>query len=252
MDRSLFFLLAATLCFTVTSAGVAEADLEESLKAAMASDIRTDEERARDEQRKPIETLEFFGLKEDMRVLELIPGGAWYTKLLGPALAEHGKLYVALGADAVRPLVEQGKLPKVEILDQEGTLVRPEGQEPRIQVDGLRLPVDNLDLVLTFRNMHNFTPEGRKILNAEVFRVLRSGGLYGVKDHTRRHMEPDTMENWRRMDPVEMIKEIEAAGFEFVDYSTLHYTPDDELRYEVGRRSVENNSDRFTLLFRKP
>jgi predicted methyltransferase len=252
MDRLLFFLLAASMSFTATFSGLALANLEESLKAAMASDIRTDEERARDAQRKPIETLEFFGLKEDMRVLELIPGGAWYTKLLAPALAEHGKLYVALGADAVRPLVEQGKLPKVEILEQEGALVRPAGQEPRIQVDGLRLPVENLDLVLTFRNMHNFTPEGRKILNAEVFRVLRSGGLYGVKDHTRRHMEPDTRENWRRMDPVEMIKEIEAAGFEFVDYSTLHYTPDDELRYEVGRRSVENNSDRFTLLFRKP
>jgi predicted methyltransferase len=252
MDRTLLFLLAASMLFAGTFAGVARADLEESLKAAMASDIRTDEERARDEQRKPIETLEFFGLKEDMRVLELIPGAAWYTKLLGPALAEHGKLYVALGADAVRPLVEQGKLPKVEILDQGGTLVHPEGQAPRIQVDGLRLPVENLDLVLTFRNMHNFTPEGRKILNAEVFRVLKSGGLYGVKDHTRRHMEPDTMENWRRMDPVTMIKEIEAAGFAFVDYSTLHYTPDDELRYEVGRRSVENNSDRFTLLFRKP
>ena len=49
-----------------------------------------------------------------------------------------------------------------------------------------------------------------------------------------------------------MIKEIEAAGFEFVDFSDLHYRYDDELRYEVGRRAVKGNTDRFTLLFRKP
>ena len=54
------------------------------------------------------------------------------------------------------------------------------------------------------------------------------------------------------MDPVQMIKEIEAAGFEFVDYSDLHYRPDDTLEYEVGRRTVTGNTDRFTLKFRKP
>jgi predicted methyltransferase len=81
---------------------------------------------------------------------------------------------------------------------------------------------------------------------------LPSGGHYGVIDHTRRHMQGDNAENWRRMDPVLMIKEIEAAGFEFVDMSDLHYRYDDELVYEVGRRSVSGNTDRFTLLFKKP
>ena len=71
-------------------------------------------------------------------------------------------------------------------------------------------------------------------------------------DHTRRHMQADNYENWRRMDPVLAIKEIEAAGFEFVDYSDLHYRADDELVYEVGRKTVTGNTDRFTLLFRKP
>jgi predicted methyltransferase len=49
-----------------------------------------------------------------------------------------------------------------------------------------------------------------------------------------------------------VIKEVQAAGFEFVDYSDLHYRADDELEYEVGRRSVTGNTDRFTFLFRKP
>lgn len=247
MKKTLSLLLTAAALM----AGQASADIKANLEAAMASELRSPEERARDAQRKPIETLQFFGLREDMRVLELLPGGGWYTKLLGPALAEKGKLYVAIGTQTVAPMVASGQLPKVEVVEIEGSMARPEGQR-RFQIEGLRIPVENIDMVLTFRNMHNFTEKGRKALNSEVFRVLKSGGLYGVKDHTRRHMQPDDNENWRRMDPVQMIKEIEAAGFEFVAYSDLHYTPDDELRYEVGRRSVTNNSDRFTLLFRKP
>jgi len=85
-----------------------------------------------------------------------------------------------------------------------------------------------------------------------VFDALRPGGFYGVVDHTRRHNEPGTHENWRRMDPVLAIREIQSAGFELVEFSDLHYRPDDELRYEVGRKTVRGNSDRFTLLFRKP
>jgi predicted methyltransferase len=65
-------------------------------------------------------------------------------------------------------------------------------------------------------------------------------------------MQEDNGEVWRRMDPVAVIQEIESVGFEFIDYSDLHYRPDDELRYEVGRKSVSGNTDRFTLLFRKP
>ena len=114
------------------------------------------------------------------------------------------------------------------------------------------MPVKNIDLALTFRNLHNFTEDSRRGMNEEVFKALKKGGLYGVVDHTRRHMQKDNHENWRRMDPVQMIKEIEAVGFKFVDYSSLHYRADDELRFEVGRKSVTGNTDRFTLLFRKP
>ena len=65
-------------------------------------------------------------------------------------------------------------------------------------------------------------------------------------------MQPFTAENRRRADPVVIIKEILDAGFEFVSYSDLHYRADDELRYEVGRKSVTGNTDRFTFLFKKP
>jgi len=107
-------------------------------------------------------------------------------------------------------------------------------------------------MVLTFRNVHNFDAEARNIMNSAVFESLKPGGLYGVVDHTRRHMERDDYENRRRIDPVLVIKEVQAAGFEFVDYSNLHFRADDELEYEVGRRSVTGNTDRFTFMFRKP
>ena len=107
-------------------------------------------------------------------------------------------------------------------------------------------------MVLTFRNMHNFDAESRDRLNKQVFKALKSGGLYGVVDHPMRHMEPANNENRRRIDPVLVIRELLELGFEFVDYSDLHYRADDELEYEVGRRSVSGNTDRFTLLFRKP
>jgi predicted methyltransferase len=239
--------LAVTLGLTTLPAA---ADISESLKAAMASDLRSDAERARDANRKPLETLKFFGLTEEMRVLELVPGGGWYTKLLAPVLADKGKLYVSLGTQGIEKMLEEGTLSGVEVITPGGDgFTRPEG-ERRFELPGLTIPVKNIDMALTFRNLHNFTESGRRATNEAVFKALKKGGHYGVVDHTRRHMQADNYENWRRMDPVQMIKEIEAVGF--VDYSDLHYRYDDELRYEVGRRSVTGNTDRFTLLFRKP
>lgn len=74
--------------------------------------------------------------------------------------------------------------------------------------------------MLRFHNLHDFSETGRTNLNAAVFAALKPGGHYGVVDHTRRHTAADTEESWQRMDPVQMIQEVEAAGF--------------ELRYEVG------------------
>ena len=245
VTRSLAVLVGLLL------APLAAADLKEAVTAAMAADIRTEAEVARDRNRKPIETLTFFGLEQDMRVLELLPGGGWYTKLLAPVLAEDGALYVSIGTQGVEGMIEAGTLSGVEVLEAMGEFKASETSR-RFYIDGLKIDVKDLDMVLTFRNLHNFTDQGRKDLNAAAFKALKSGGRYGVVDHTRRHMQGDGDESWRRMDPVAMIKEVEAAGFEFVDYSTVHYRADDTLAYEVGRKTVTGNTDRFTLLFTKP
>ena len=232
------------------AAGIASAgEIDEKVKAALAADIRTEAETARDANRKPLETLKFFGLTDDMEVLELVPGGGWYTKVLAPVLAENGKLALSIGTQGVMTLIEENGW-DVDVIET-GQFSRVEGS-PLFQLTDLDFGSERLDMVLTFRNLHNFNEATRNDLNDAVFRALKPGGSYGVVDHTRRHMQDDTYENWRRMDPVLAIKEIQAAGFELVDYSDLHYRPDDELRYEVGRKTVTGNTDRFTLLFRKP
>ncbi len=229
-----------------------ETTVEEKIAAAIASDVRTEAEVARDSDRSPLETLQFFGLEDDMRVLELLPGGGWYTKILAPVLRGSGELHVAIGTTNVsQNLLTQRGFDHVKVSNINVELERS-GPFGTNFIPPFDFGINNVDLALTFRNVHNFTPEGRANINNAVFRALRSGGHYGIVDHSRRHMEPMTNENRRRADAVQIIKEVLAAGFEFVDYSDLHYRPDDELRYEVGRKSVTGNTDRFTLLFRKP
>jgi len=234
--------------------GVAHADnsIDAKVEAALADEARPAEDVARDENRMPLETLNFFGLKDDMRVVELFPGGGWYTRVLAPVLAENGELYVAMRTDTVSEevLTEPG-FENVKVLSMTDNARRPEGSR-FYTVDDFEFGVSDIDMILTFRNLHSFDATDREIINAQVFDALKSGGLYGVIDHTARHMEPASHENRRRLDPVMIIKELLDLGFEFVDFSDLHYRADDELEYEVGRRSVSGNTDRFTLLFRKP
>lgn len=228
------------------------AAVEEKLKVAMESDVRTEAEVKRDRNRDPINTLEFFGLRDDMKVIELLPGGGWYTKLLAPVLRDKGQLYVAIGTGRIKEnVLNQDGFDKVKIVAEDAKVYRPEGARNYV-LEADSLGVEDADIAFTFRNYHNFGPEGRAAMNRVVFDALKPGGIYAVVDHTRRHMEADNGENRRRMDPVLAIKEIEAAGFEFVDFSDLHFRADDELRYEVGRKTVTGNTDRWTLKFRKP
>lgn len=236
----------------IFGASFAASEIDSKVEAALAEEARPEADRLRDRNRRPLATLKFFGLKDDMRVLELIPGGGWYTRLLAPVLAENGELYVALGTGRVssRVLTEPG-FEKVTVLDTSDNIRRPEGSR-YYTIDEFEFGVSEIDLVVTFRNLHNFDADSRARVNRQVFKALKRGGLYGVVDHTKRHMEPDNPENRRRIDPILVIKEMLEQGFEFVDYSDLHYRADDELEYEVGRRSVSGNTDRFTMLFRKP
>jgi predicted methyltransferase len=242
----------ATGLYGPTAFGADFSTTKEKLNTAMAADIRTTADTDRDRNRKPIETLEFFGLRDDMKVVELVPGGGWYTKLLAPVLKDNGEFYIAYGASRTQEkLGGEPGFEKMQVLAEDAKLGRPDGAR-FYAASNTDLGVKNVDIVFTFRNYHNFDAESRAAINASAFKALKRGGVYAVVDHTRRHMQKLDNENGRRVDPVLAIKEIQAAGFELVEFSDLHYRADDELRYEVGRKTVSGNTDRWTIMFRKP
>jgi predicted methyltransferase len=252
MTKLSSLILCAVLATPLAAAADDDFDrTEEKIRAAMAADIRTEAEVERDRNRSPVETLEFMGFRDDMKVVELLPGGGWYTKLLAPTLAENGEFYAAFGTGRIKEnLAGKPGFENMNIVAEDAKIYRPDGSRSYVlEADGLG--VEDADMVLTFRNYHNFGAEGRAAMNKAAYDALKPGGIYGVVDHTRRHMQADDPENRRRMDPVLAIKEIQSAGFELVDFSDLHYRADDELRFEVGRKTVTGNTDRFTLKFVK-
>ncbi|MFT6723228.1 MAG: putative methyltransferase [Arenicella sp.] len=248
MRNKLLLSCALLACFSLQAQ---ESVMSTQLNQALKSENRTNAEVERDRNRRPLETLEFFGITPEMKVLELIPGGGWYTKLLAPVLRDKGELYVAIGASRVKSnLLPMIGLDKIKVLEPKVEI--GEGVDNLRTIDQFTIGEKGFDAALTFRNMHNFNAAGLKNINDAVFESLKKGGIYGIVDHTRRHMEPITSENRRRADPVTIIKELLDSGFVFEGYSDLHRKPDDELRYEVARKSVTGNTDRFTLLFKKP
>jgi predicted methyltransferase len=225
---------------------------QQRVQAAMQGEIRTPEERARDVNRQPVEILSFFRMREDMRVIEILPAGGWFTKILGPTLKDKGKLYVTHPegryAEQYRAIA---KLPGLEKVEEIGWGATSSGGGGAFGPSG-KWSVQPVDMAVTFRNYHNFSPADRATVNKSTFDALKPGGYYGIVDHTRRHNEPTTRENGRRVDPVMVIKEVQDAGFVLVDYSNLYYKPDDALALEVGNPAVNDRTDRVALLFRKP
>ncbi|GLS26602.1 class I SAM-dependent methyltransferase [Marinibactrum halimedae] len=225
-----------------------KATIEKALKA----DVRTDKERKRDAERLPLETLTYFGLEPDMTVIELMPGRGWYTKILGDALKDEGKLYVALGLGYLGDGLKEWGYDHVGVLAKDAKFTRTERRGVS-DLENVKFGVKKVDMVLTFRNAHNISAEGRANLNKAVFKALKKGGVYGIVDHTRRHMEADNADNWRRADPVQIIKEALDAGFVFEGYTDMHAQSEDTLAYDTrDERMKAADSDRFTLKFRKP
>ena len=225
---------------------------EAKIKLAMKSELRTEKDTKRDANRLPVETLKFFGFRDDMKVIELLPGGGWYTKLLAPTLAENGEFFVAMGTGRVsKGLTGKKGMDFLSIINDNAN-IRKEKGDRFYSVDKFDLAEKDVDMIFTFRNYHNFSYEGRKLMNDAAFKALKAGGIYAVVDHTRRHMQELDKENGRRIDPVLAIKEIQDAGFVLVDYSTMHARSIDALKYEVGHKEVTGQTDRFTIKFKKP
>ena len=240
-------LLASSLTYSAELS-----PLQTKVKAVMKMEHREEADTMRDRNRNPVHALEFFGLKQNMKVIEFAPGNGWYTKILAPVLNKQGELHLAYKEEWLN---EMDKL--LSLKDFSKTKKLPielewNNKDRRYQLGKLSFGMTDADMVLNIREYHNFNPEDKIKLNSAAFASLKPGGIYVVVDHSRRTMAPETFELRRREDPVKVILEVQSAGFVLEKSSDMFYRPDDELRYEVGRQTVRGNTDRFSLVFRKP
>ena len=206
-----------------------------AIEKALASPIRTAEERARDmPERKPVQTLEFFGLKPDMSVVEIMPGSGWYTKILGQVLAEKGTLHVAIGAARLAPRLKEWGLDKVQVVDGK-FVTRPSGQRGVFDIETVEIPVKNADMVLTFRNVHNWVTDGHLDDTLKAFAsVLKPGGVLGVVDHRApAGASLDWMIRSGYVSEALMEDRARAAGFRLDARSDINANPNDT-RYHVN------------------
>ena len=246
----------------------AEASGEEAVAAAAQGPHRKAGHAARNRYRHPVETLTFFGLQRNMRVVELWPGGGWYTEVLGPVLAAQGKLVLA----NFDPETKGGRGAR-KLLSRMAAQPAVYGQpEPAIlSMDAIDLgPAQSADMVLTFRSSHNWTSRGKLAdVYAAAFHVLKSGGVFGVVQH-RAPEGSNPVESAKKgyVPQAYVIATAEAAGFKLAESSEINANPRDTKDYEKGvwtlpptltmgeqdkaRWLAIGESDRMTLRFVKP
>lgn len=251
-------------------------DSTTTLQTILSSSHRQSENRQRDKYRHPAETLSFFGLRPDMTVVELWPGSGWYTEILAPYLAPKGQLIVTNFAP------NNSKLPRVVFQQKLATAFQqkleanPEvfGKVKIAQINPpqeLTLAPDNsVDMVVTFRNIHNWVSAGyAEEVYAAAYKALKPGGILGVEEHRAKpgiSLEESIKTGYMSEDGV--IAAVEKAGFKLLGKSQINANPKDTKDYPSGvwalpptlrqgqkdrqRLLAIGESDRMTLKFIKP
>lgn len=250
-----------------------------SLEWAVAGPWRIDAERARDRWRHPVETLKFFGVKNSDTVVEIFPGGGWYTAILGPYLKSGGgKLYAAhpdpASSATARANVEAYAAAFVDHPETFGAIevTIASRSSPGLAPDG------SADVVLTFRNVHNWMAGGYvdKVFS-DAFRALKPGGVLGVVEHRLPSArDQDLTASTGYVLESFVVQLAQNAGFVLEESSEINANPKDtadhplgvwmlppNLRapaagdalaagYDTEKYKAIGESDRMTLRFRKP
>ncbi|RTE85697.1 MULTISPECIES: class I SAM-dependent methyltransferase [Gammaproteobacteria] len=277
MRTSMKLTTAATLVFLSACSGgenASESNSQEALSAAINSEHRTEAYVERDNARHPLETLTFFEIQPDMTVVEIWPGGGWYTEILAPYLKDDGQFYAAhFDPNHEREYYSNSranfeeKMAGSDVYSNVTISTFVPGSDYEIA------PAGSADRVLSFRNMHNwYMGGGEEGLNQAFqafYTALKPGGILGIVDHRLpEHRADSEMEGSGYMKASWAIAFAEAAGFEFVGESDVNSNDLDSANYERGVWTLpptlalgETNrdlyigigeSDRFTLKFRKP
>jgi predicted methyltransferase len=238
-----------------------------AIDSAVAAPTRTPTNLARDQYRNPAKTLGFFGVKPGDTVVELWPGGGWYTEILAPwANNNNGTLYAAAPWARLKTL-------------QDWQAAKPEtygklqfAEFPYTGAANPKVPDGSADVVLTFRNVHNWRFGGVDNTNSafrQIFAMLKPGGTLGIVEHRLNEGDDSAKEEKSGyMKESSVIAFAEAAGFKLVAKSEINANPKDTKDYEKGVWTLPPNfregdkdrakyaaigeSDRMTLKFVKP
>ena len=223
-------LTASMLCTSSVSA------MASSLDQAIAGEHRSAKNKARDQYRNPKETLEFFGFTPSMTVVEITPGGGWYTEILAPALKGKGTLYGAHYADSgddsyysrSRRNLEK-KLASNDVFSE----VKLTDFDPK--KTSKLAPKGTADLVLTFRNLHNWGDKGMEQVFKDAYNALKKGGVLGVVEH--RMPASQSWEENKRSGYVPQdlaVKYATAAGFKLAATSDVNANAKDTANHPKG------------------
>ena len=223
-------------------------DLDPLLDAVIAGTQRSADHSARDRWRHPAETLRFFGLRADQQVLELSPGAGWYTEILAPYLRERGKLYVAhYSVDQRQSEIDYERRTRRAF---EAKLAATPTLYDRVVIGTLPttaftdLHFDRpLDVVLTFRNLHNWVRDGRLVQRLRIFHAaLKPGGVFGVEEHRAAPDTPlDRQISSGYLTEALVIAQARSAGFELHGRSEINANPRDSRLHPHGVWSLPPN-----------
>ena len=252
--------------FTIVLLIFASVGLADELRDAVDSGDRSEKNVVRDEFRNPYETLSFFRLDPAMTILELSPGGGWYTEILANFARKSGNVIAAhFSKDSDRAYFRNSRInfekkvresnlyEKVTVVDLNSKLADP----------------NSVDAALTFRNLHNWLGPNMDKIFSNTFVALKPGGLFGIVEH--RAKAGTSMEAMKKSGYVteqHAIKIAKKHGFELLDKSEINANPKDSADHPKGVWTLPpvlrlkekdkdkylaiGESDRMTLLFRKP
>ncbi len=232
--------------------GPVAASIPPNIAAALSDPSRPAADMVRDNDRRPGDVLAFAGVRPGAKVADLIPGGGYFTRILSKAVGPRGRVF-AYVPDELTKLAKRE--PAVNAIARD-----PAYSNVTVILNTLPnfAAPEKLDLVFTAQNYHDMHdkfmgPADLSVVNRQIFRALKPGGVYLVIDHAA---EPGTglrhTEDLHRIDPAVVKAEVTAAGFIFEGESKVLRDPADSRKANVFDPSIRGKTDQFVYKFRKP
>jgi predicted methyltransferase len=247
-------LMLAAAMATALCAGGAFAAPAANIVAAVADKARPEADTKRDADRKPAEMLEFAGVKSGQTVVDLIPGGGYFTRILSKAVGPKGVVYAVGGPP--RPSTDPAKpapTPAQDTIAADPAYANVKSIHVPLAEFAIPTKADVIWTAQNYHDLHNAKGIDLAAFNKQVYDALKPGGVFVVLDHAAAVGAPaDVTSTLHRIEPSVVRKEVEAAGFKFDGESKVLANPADDHTTKVFDPAIRGHTDQFIFKFRKP